>query len=73
VSPHAADIQDPDGDVVVMTTLFGLHPFLLKLYADRGYQGRKVQKGLRKAVVPQTRLHPPHGQKALFLIIKSPD
>ncbi len=36
---HAADIQDRDGGVLLMATLFGLHPFLLKLYADGGYQG----------------------------------
>src|SRR5512136_3226903 len=38
---HAADIQDRDGGVLVMGTLFGLYPFLLKLYADAGYQGAK--------------------------------
>ena len=26
---HAADIQDRDGDVMLMGTLFGLYPFLL--------------------------------------------
>jgi len=31
---HGADIQDRDGGVLVMATLFGLYPFLLKLYAD---------------------------------------
>ena len=36
---QAADVQDRDGGVVVMATLFGLYPFLLKLYADGGYQG----------------------------------
>jgi transposase len=36
---HAADIQDRDGGVLVMATMFGLYPFLLKLYADGGYQG----------------------------------
>src|ERR1700676_1636935 len=36
---HSADIQDRDGGVLVMATLFGLHPFLLKLYADGGYHG----------------------------------
>ncbi len=36
---HAADIQDRDGGVLLMSTLFGLYPFLLKLYADGGYQG----------------------------------
>lgn len=28
---HAADMQDRDGGVLLMATLFGLHPFLLKL------------------------------------------
>ena len=44
---HAADIQDRDGGVLVMATLFGLYPFLLKLYADGGYQGAKFQNALR--------------------------
>ena len=35
---HAADIQDRDGGVLLMGSLFGLYPFLLKLYADGGYQ-----------------------------------
>jgi hypothetical protein len=47
---HAADIQDRDGGVVVMTTLFGLYPFLLKLYADGGYQGQAFQQGVKKAI-----------------------
>ena len=47
---HAADIQDRDGGVVIMTTLFGLYPFLLKLYADGGYQGQEFQKGVKKAI-----------------------
>jgi transposase len=29
-----------------MSALFGLYPFLLKLYADSGYQGPKFQEGL---------------------------
>jgi transposase len=36
---HAADIQDRDGGAMLMATLFGLYPFLLKLFADGGYQG----------------------------------
>ena len=39
---HAADIQDRDGGALVMATMFGLYPFLLKLYADgrdRGTRG----------------------------------
>jgi transposase len=45
---HAADVQDRDGGVLLMATLFGLYPFLLKLYADAGYQGPKFQRGLRR-------------------------
>ena len=44
---HAADVQDRDGDVLLMNRLFGLYPFLLKLYADSGYQGPKFQNGLK--------------------------
>ena len=55
---HAADVQDPlgdseaaslresrDGGVLVMATLFGAFPFLLKLCADGGYAGPQVQAG----------------------------
>ena len=45
---HAADIQDRDGGVLVMATLFGLYPFLLELYADAGYQGPKFRQGLKR-------------------------
>jgi len=45
---HAADMQDRDGGVLVMATLFGMYPFLLKLYADSGYQGPKFQQGLHR-------------------------
>jgi transposase len=43
---HAADIQDRDGGVLLMGAMFGLYPFLLKLYADSAYQGAKFQDGL---------------------------
>ena len=43
---HAADVQDRDGGVLLMATLFGLHPFLLKLYADGGYQGVGFQAAM---------------------------
>ncbi len=49
---HAADIQDRDGGVMLMASLFGLYPFLLKLFADGGYQGPPFQSGLR-AVLAQ--------------------
>jgi transposase len=45
---HAADMQDRDGGVLLMSTLFGLFPFLLKLYADSGYQGAKFKAGLTR-------------------------
>lgn len=45
---HAGNVQDRDGGVWVMATLFGLHPFLLKLYADGGYQGPAFQAGVRR-------------------------
>ncbi len=35
---QGADVQDRDGGVLLMATLFGSYPFLLKLYADGGYQ-----------------------------------
>ena len=45
---HAADVQDRDGGVLLMASLFGLFPFLLTLYADSGYQGPKFQHGLSR-------------------------
>ena len=47
---HPADIQDRDGGILVMTTLFGLYPFLRKLFADAGYQGPKFRDALAKAI-----------------------
>jgi hypothetical protein len=34
---HGADIQDRDGGVLVMASLLGAFPFLVKLYADAGF------------------------------------
>ncbi len=45
---HAADIQDRDGGALLMATLFGMFPFLLKLYADGGYQGPEFRRALKK-------------------------
>jgi transposase len=45
---HAADIQDRDGGILVMSTIFGMFPFLLKLYADGGYQGSQFQTALKR-------------------------
>ena len=35
---------------LVMASLFGLYPFLLKLYADSGYTGPKFKAGTEKAM-----------------------
>ena len=45
---HSADIQDRDGGILLLATLFGMHPFLKKLFADAGYQGPQFQKALAK-------------------------
>ena len=44
---HASDIQDRDGSVLVMATLLGVFPFLIKLYAGGGYQGPQLQDALQ--------------------------
>ena len=41
----AADVQDRDGGAWLLGTLFGLYPFLLKLYADGGVSGTQVPQG----------------------------
>ena len=46
----AADIQDRDGGAMLLATLFGMFPFLLKLYAYGGYQGPQFQKALRRVL-----------------------
>ncbi len=48
---HAADIQDRDGGGLVMATLFGLYPFLLKLFADGGYPGDPVFQSAAQGVI----------------------
>jgi transposase len=47
---HPADIQDRDGGILVMATLFGMFPFLKTLFADSGYQGPKFAKALTKVL-----------------------
>ena len=47
---HPADIQDRDGGALVMATLFGLYPFLLRLYADGGYQGPVFRNAVKAAM-----------------------
>ena len=47
---HSADIQDRDGGALVMSTMFGMFPFLMKLYADGGYQGPKFGAAVKKVI-----------------------
>ena len=49
-SIHSADIQDRDGGVLVLSTLFGLYPFLVKLFADAGYQGPQFAEAVAKVL-----------------------
>ena len=47
---HPADIQDRDGGILVMSTLFGMFPFLKQLFADGGYQGPQFANALAKTL-----------------------
>jgi len=59
---HPADIQDRDGGVLVLSTLFGLFPFLQKLFADGGYQGPQFANAVVK-ILPSLKID----------IVKRPD
>ena len=41
-----ADVQDRDGGIALLSTLFGMFPFLTKLFADSAYQGPKFHTAL---------------------------
>lgn len=41
-----ANVQDRDGGIALLSTLFGLFPFLEKLFADSAYQGPVFHKAL---------------------------
>ena len=43
---HPADIQDRDGGILLLASLFGMHPFLTKLFADAAYQGPVFNESL---------------------------
>src|SRR5437879_12585807 len=47
---HPADIQDRDGGILLLATLFGLHPFLTKLFADAAYQGPAFDNTLARVL-----------------------
>jgi putative transposase len=43
---HSAGIQDRDGGLKLLATLFGQFPFLAKLFADSAYEGPIFHRGL---------------------------
>jgi transposase len=43
---HGADIQDRDGAPLLLSSLFGLFPWLEKIFADAGYAGKKAAKAI---------------------------
>ena len=47
---HPAHIQDRDGGVLLLSTLFGMYPFLAKLFADAGYQGPQFATAVAKVL-----------------------
>ena len=49
-----ADIQDRDGGIALLSTLFGLFPFLDKLFADSAYQGPVFHSALA-SILPNLR------------------
>ncbi len=51
---HPANIQDRDGGILLLATLFGMYPFLQTLFADAGYQGRQFHNAL-KQILPHLR------------------
>jgi putative transposase len=46
----SADVQDRDGGIMVLTTLFARFPFLKKLFADTAYAGPLFQDALAVAM-----------------------
>ena len=42
----AADVQDRNGGLALLATLFGLFPFLKRLFADSAYEGPLFENGL---------------------------
>jgi len=53
---HSADIQDRGGGELLVATPFGFYPFLIKLYADGGYQGRQSQRAEKKIRRPNLKI-----------------
>jgi len=52
---HPANLHDRDGGVLLMSSLFGIYPFLQRLFADGGYGGKTFRLGVHK-VCPNLRI-----------------
>lgn len=67
---HPADIQDRDGGVLLLATLFGMYPFLQVLFADAGYQGQQFHTAL-KTILPhlQTQIVKRSDQAKGFVVL----
>ena len=50
----AADVQDRDGGLTLLASLFGLFPFLRKLFADSAYQGPIFHRALAPHLEPRS-------------------
>ena len=46
----AADVQDRDGGILLLSSLFGRFPFLRTLFADSAYTGPIFQDGIADAM-----------------------
>jgi putative transposase len=44
----SAGVQDRDGGILLLSTLFGMFPFLKKLFADSAYEGPIFHRALAK-------------------------
>ena len=67
-----ANVQDRDGGQQLLSTLFGMFPFLKKLFADSAYQGRAFQTALA-SVLPHLEteiIRRPRGAKGFVALPK---
>jgi putative transposase len=69
---HPADIQDRDGGLLLLETMVGKVPFLVKLFADSAYQGPKFGGALAKilpSLIPEI-VKRPHQAKGFVKLPK---
>jgi hypothetical protein len=64
----AADVQDRDGGILLLATLFGQYPFLRKLFADSAYAGPIFHDGAGAAMrdLAVEIVKPPLGPRVLL-------